>query len=341
MQRMVVIFGSLAVSCALSACTANVGDGAGGGGGGGGGPDGGPGGGGQGLADAAACDQVTPIEIEEPAPPDLLLVVDKSGSMGDQLQNGQQKWSVMRGALTSIVSDYDDRINFGLSTFPSDDECGPGTIRSPIAPGSALAISGLLAITSPEGGTPTHTTMDAALAYYQGAPVNPNGRYALLATDGQPNCGDPNDPLVPTVSESVTAVGTLAAAGVKTYVLGFGDAVVSDPTTLQLMAQAGGTGNYFAATSPAQLSAALDAIADQISLPSCTIGLLSTPPDPSKLAVAFDGAPVPRSPSHADGWDYDPATNSVTLYGSACDQLQSGGVDNVEVDYGCGGPEVL
>ncbi len=134
------------------------------------------------------------------------------------------------------------------------------------------------------------------MSYYQSIPTNPNGRFVLLATDGQPNCGDPNDSSVPTVTQSIAAIGALAGAGVKTFVLGFGDAVVSDPTTLQAMAQAGQTGMYYAATSPAQLDAALDAIAGQISVPPCTIGLVTTPDDPAKLGVFFDGTAVPRSP---------------------------------------------
>jgi hypothetical protein len=214
-------------------------------------------------------------------------------------------------------------------------------VRVAVGAGTGTLISGALLVTSPEGGTPTHTSMTGALSYYQSAAPNPSGRYAILATDGQPNCGNVNDPNDPTVNESIAAVQTLAAAGVSTYVLGFGDTVVSNPTTLQLMAQAGGTGNYYAATSPAQLEAALDAIVGQISVPPCTVGLQEVPADPNRIGVSFDGVAVPRSPGHNDGWDYDAGTNSVTLYGAACDELQSGSVSSVEVDYGCEGPVVL
>lgn len=319
-------------------CTASIGDGSGGGGAG---VDSGPGDPSLGPADAAACDQVTPIMVSRPEPPDLLLVVDKSGSMAESLSGGGQKWSVMRQALIGIVGSYEDRIDFGLMTFPSDDVCGPGAVRVPVQAGSGALISGALLITSPQGGTPTHTTMSGALAYYQSAPPNPSGRFALLATDGQPNCGSPNDPNDPTVNESVAAVQALATAGVSTYVLGFGDTVVSTPTTLQLLAQAGGTSNYYAATSPAQLEAALDAIVGQISVPPCTIGLQEVPANPAQIGVYFDDLAVPRSPGHNDGWDYDAGSNSVILYGAACDQLQSGSVSALRVDYGCEGPVVL
>lgn len=292
-------------------------------------PDGGP-----------ACEQSTPITIEEAQPPDLLLVVDKSGSMADPLGTGEQKWAVMRTALVQVVNSYAAGINFGLVLYPLGDECAAGIVAAGVAPSNAGAISGALTLTFPVGGTPTHTTMQGAHAYYNSIPVNPGGRYVLLATDGEPNCGNPADLLAPTVTESIAAIQALHAAGIPTFVLGFGDAINANPATLQAMAMAGGTGNYYAANSPAELAAALDAIADAVELPPCSFTLDEVPADPSKLGVSFDDTPVPRDPSHAGGWDYDPATNSITFYGAACQQIQSGGVGSVNVDYGCGGPIV-
>jgi hypothetical protein len=49
---------------------------------------------------------------------------------------------------------------------------------------------------------------------------------------------------------------------------------------------------------------------------------------------------VPRDPNHTSGWDYDALTNSITFYGATCDQLQSGTVSSVRVDWGCAGPVV-
>ncbi len=290
--------------------------------------------------DAEICDQTTPIEITGVPPPDLLLVVDKSGSMSETLGTGDVKWWVMRDALTSIVSDYEGGINFGLLLFPFGSECTAGIVSSQIgAPASDISLT--LNLTIPAGGTPTHTTLQGALQYYNGIDVNPQGRYVLLATDGQPNCRDMNDPNVPTVTETIAAINALRSANIPTYVLGFGDAVNNDPTTLQSMAEAGGTGNYYACNSPAELQAALDAIAGSLEVPPCTFDLAVVPEDPDKIAVFFDGEPVPRDPGHQNGWDYDAVSNQITIYGAACDELQSGSVTEVTVDYGCGGPVVL
>ncbi len=328
-------FVALVAALALSACTV-VGDP---------GPvEGGADAGGGNGADAGAdpaCSQVEPIAITEALPPDVLLVVDKSGSMEDPLSNGQQKWSVMRTALTQVVTQYQTGINFGLMLFPHGDACTPGNVLSAVASGNSTAISSALNSTSPLGGTPTDTTLTAALAYYQGNPVNADGRYVLLATDGEPNCGNGQDSSIPTITESIAAVAALRNAGIPTYVLGFGDAINNDPTTLQAMAAAGGTGQFYAANSPAQLNAALDAIAGEIGVASCTFILQQTPADVDKLGVFIDNNAVPRDVSHGTGWDYDPVTNSITFYGSSCDILETGMADEVRVEFGCGGPEVL
>ena len=301
--------------------------------------DGGPGEDEFGGADAEICDQVTPIEITGTPPPDLMLVVDKSGSMLDFLPGAGQKWAVMRDALKTVVTAYDGGINFGLQLYPFGSLCTAGVVTSPMG-SDPVEISGSLDWVFPDGGTPTHTTLQAALSYYNSIPVNAEGRYVLVATDGQPNCRDTVDPNVPTTNETLTAVTQLANAGIPTFVLGFGDAINADPAFLQSMAVAGGTGNYYAANSPAELTTALEAIAGSISVPECTFTLSEVPADIDRLAVYFDDVAVARSPAHIDGWDYDPVTNSITFYGAACDQLQSGTVGSVRVDWGCGGPIV-
>jgi Mg-chelatase subunit ChlD len=280
------------------------------------------------------------VEFTEAAPPDLLLVVDKSGSMRDPLATGENKWNTMRGAINQVVADYETGINFGLMTYPSDDQCATGQVRADIG-ANATSISGVLNSTFANGGTPTHHTLAVALNYYQGVAVNPEGRYVLLATDGLPNCDNLVDPLQPTVTQSIAAIQNLSNAGISTFVLGFGGAINNDPTTLQAMAAAGGTGNYYPANSPAELQAALDAIAGEVGVAACTFNLNETPDDPGELSVSFDTNDIPRDVSHNNGWDYDAATNSITMYGDACDQIQAGNVGEVQVDYGCGGGPVV
>jgi type IV pilus assembly protein PilY1 len=121
-------------------------------------------------------------------------------------------------------------------------------------------------------------------------PASTNGcatqRYLVLLTDGLPT-EDLNGRLWPPLgSSSATGYGVtfandqayidtinqltlLAAAGIKTYIIGMGQA--TNPTaypiasaTLNAMAAAGGTGTYFAATSPSDVTTDLQVIVTKI-----------------------------------------------------------------------------
>ncbi len=296
------------------------------------GADGGAGGGG--VSDE--CQQVEPIQVATGDPADLLLVVDKSGSMDDSLDTGQDKWPVMRDALTTVVQQYENGIRFGLMLYPDDDACAAGSVRSQLAMQNAGSITGQLGSTFPDGGTPTHTTIAAAGSYYAGV-TSPGERYVLLATDGEPNCGDPADDEAPTVTESIAAIEALHGDGISTFVLGFGGTINNYPATLQSMAQAGGTGDYFAANSPDELATALDAIASEVGLPSCSFRLDREPGGASDLVVYQDDELIGQDPSHQDGWDYQPGNNTLTFYGAACDAILGGQTDNVRIQFGgCG-----
>lgn len=304
----------------------------------------------------AGCDVTTPVPTQIVGdPPDVLLVVDISGSMCTPLGlfGMETKMMVMKQALTDLVTAFDARINFGLMLYPNPSgPCDPGTVDNPIMERNGTAINSTISgladdlfscALSNSGATPTHTSIDNARTYWTTIPVNPVGRYTLLATDGLPNCG-PEDPetgeTAPTVDETVTAIGNLFSdPGIPTYVVGFGGGFAGDPSALNRMAMAGGTGTPFNAATGAALEAAFEAIAAEVIPPSCTIELDGPVRDPMLFQVSFDGGPlIPRNMSRTSGWDYDPATNTITFYGAECAAVQSGAVTNISVDFGCPGP---
>jgi type IV pilus assembly protein PilY1 len=140
-----------------------------------------------------------------------------------------------------------------------------------------------------------------AMSYYTtNNPPSTNGctptRYIVLVTDGLPTMDMSNNWWPPlgsaaatgygltatfnadgslnstndqALTDAITQIGLAKAAGVKTFVIGLGAAI--DPSlnptaaaTMTAMAVAGGTGNYFAATSPQAVSNDMQAILAQI-----------------------------------------------------------------------------
>lgn len=216
------------------------------------------------------------------------------------------------------------------------------------------------------GGTPTAASLRALASRLSGLP----GRtFVVLATDGGPNCdfdttctadgcipniehtdpqcapGGPTNCCSPSLygptqcldaQPTLDAVTALAAAGIRTFVIGVPG---SGPyaALLDAVAEAGGTAR---ATSPkyyrvdssdsAAFAGAIADVAAKITA-TCTLTLSPPPADPGKVNVYFDDVVVPPDP--ADGWTFDGTT--VTLVGDACARVTSGQVLNLRVIGGC------
>jgi hypothetical protein len=281
-------------------------------------------------------------------PPDLLVVLDRSGSMSSPPivfpPTFTSKWTSMKTSLTGVVTTHQQQIKFGLLEFPSDDNPGCSAVATPkvnIGLGSGPGFTSYFNGRSPGGNTPAYVGLASALTYYNSIPVNTHGRYVLFATDGLPNCLN-NDPNMTSETQTVAAVTALHTAGIPTYVLGFGD-FSSGGQVLNDAAVAGGkpkpgTTKFYEATNAADLDMALMQIAGGIIVPSCSFALQSTPPDPNNVTVTVNGTPVPRSPSHGNGWDYSPNAMTITFFGTYCTSIMGGANSNVSFVYGCPGP---
>ncbi len=171
--------------------------------------------------------------------PQVLLVVDHSSSMGTRapLADGSLKWDAAVTAIDAITDDFESAVDFGLMTFPSAGECTPGQVDVSVGPGNAAEIEAAMPALPPYSGnwTPMASSLDAALAH---SPLNDSSRrsFVALITDGWQWC-DPYD--AATRFDPVTATERLTAAGITTFVIGFGDGV--DSLALNRMAQAAGT----------------------------------------------------------------------------------------------------
>jgi hypothetical protein len=302
-------------------------------------------------------------------PPNIYFVLDRSGSMNDS-----NKWTTIRNVIAQIMADLGPRAVFGAAVFPdpTQDLCSVGTQVMPLMLGDAPA--GTYGVTvslftqatdvGASGGTPTAATLTALTPILAGL----SGKtFVILATDGGPNCdsaitcdasactsniegscpfdagvncctGDPEDCL--DTQATVTAVNTLAQAGVPTYVVGVPG---SGPYTgvLDQMALAGGTARstapyYYAVSTSDQAAFAstLSTVAAQVTA-TCTLVLSAPPPDPTRVNVYLDGTVVPADP--VNGWTLSGST--VTLEGTTCAEVLSGAALSLRIVAGC--PTVL
>ena len=289
-------------------------------------------------------------------PPDLLIILDKSGSMAndamDQPCGGacQSKWSSMTDGINMVVAQTDTTIRWGLKFFSNDNACGVNAGPAvPIAAGNAPAIATAIMGTMPGGSTPTAAAVTSGATYLLGL-TDTNPKYILLATDGEPNCaaagggggkrggGGANASDAPGAEAAVTMA---AAAGIPVFVVGVGN-VTSAQMTLDQLATDGGRAQateplYYPVSNTADLVAVLTKIGGQIT--SCTFSLGKAPPDPTNIAVyAYAGTTSTRlAQSMTNGWEYGAGMTSIELFGAACDAVKAKTTTDVQAVFGCPG----
>jgi hypothetical protein len=284
-----------------------------------------------------------------PVPPNLLIALDRSCSMNqppDGVMGGATKWEIASTAINGLTTKLKGKIRFGITMFPerftakANDCLQVAPIPVPVGPNNEAAVQALLVDPSYAPANPCVTNIDTGFeqaASDPGLQDAKRGDYVVLMTDGaqSASCGGKA-----ANAGTVDAITKLAAGGVHTFVIGFGGAV--DATALTSFAQAGLEKNpnappdYYDASDQASLDAAFKLIASKTL--GCVFELKKAPEDPNQVYAFFDGMSVPRDPTHADGWDYDAATNEVTFYGMACGKLEEGKINKLDVVYGCNAP---
>lgn len=277
--------------------------------------------------------------------PNLLIVLDRSCSMRRRV-GAVSRWSIAVDAIVKLTTAHSADIRWGLNLFPdtTPPECEQAASAVALGPGTTPAIQSLLGASLattdpnyPDG--PCVTNIDTAIQQASQDPAladTTRSSFVILLTDGQQaGCN-----LAGGDSGTEQILAAMAAVGVPSFVVGFGDEV--DPAQMNAFADAGGmprsdpTTRYYQAGDAASLDAALATIASSVA--TCDYALGGVPPDPSELFVFFDSQKLPRDPSHQAGWDYDPVTNRITFHGDACDRLQAGTVADVDVVFGCDEP---
>lgn len=156
--------------------------------------------------------------------PNVMLAVDRSGSMGGQIDAActgacATRMSDLKQAVATFATLADDRVRLGLTTFPKDPtasmsgaeaSCQPATdVRVPL-PGAARAddaqasqanrtaamqVNAAVQALQPAGGTPTGATLAFLSTLPELKASDFRNDFVLLLTDGLPNCNanNPND----------------------------------------------------------------------------------------------------------------------------------------------------
>lgn len=276
----------------------------------------------------------------------ILLVVDRSGSMGEsEVGSGQQKWQGMKNALVNVTGALDSTVEFGLMLFPNDDQCGGGSLRVTLGAGRAGQIETALNNAYPSGGTPTADTLQVTHDVL--TPYLTDGRplAVLLATDGGPNCEtgqivsqrsptcrctnieEQGDCLlhncldIETDSDGpITEIGRIKDLGISTFVVGI-SGVENFADVLNSMATVGGTAlpgatKYYEADNEAQLQAALEAITQRVL--SCRVNVGASLDTADSINVRIGDLVVTRDTARQNGWDIT-TPGVVELFGAPCD----------------------
>ncbi|MBX3207016.1 MAG: VWA domain-containing protein [Labilithrix sp.] len=261
------------------------------------------------------------------------------------------RWRALESSLSQTITPFTNQIAMGARFYPAANASGNDAVLACIQDPASGAISPALnnaakildvfRKTEPIGGTPTATALQ--LAAQEVSSSRAVARAMVIATDGAPNCNGSLDRSTCTCTSTIpngcrtatngasnclddartlqTITSIVSNRRIPVYVIGIG-VTASFASTLDAMAVAGGrprTGSpkYYAAGTPADLTAAFTVVRDSVA--NCSYITPSSPQDPNAISVEIGGATIARDPDHLDGWDWiDQEYGHLQLFGAAC-----------------------
>lgn len=295
-----------------------------------------------------------------PNSPDILIVLDRSGSMVG-LGGGPNRWMPSVAAIKQLTSSLTETVAFGLLTFPAPaapgmmggggitipgigtfpagggggaSSCLPGKLEVPVDVNNADQIASVLDMSTPDfGATPTADSLAIAKdALDTGTcgdcPEKP--KYVLLVTDGQPNCGENGTMTTQADVDAVnTVIDELSAAKIKTYVIGYDTTDMASAAIMDSFAMHGGTEHQYPVENQQTLVDELTRIAG--SLIPCSFDLTGTVDDPALLRVEIDG----KTYIYGTDWTLEGQKVVLDPMGGACPKLRDAKVHDLRITREC------
>lgn len=294
--------------------------------------------------------QVTPTR----SIPNVMFLVDQSGSMTSGFGGGLNRWEAAHTAITQIVSEIDSIVRFGLTTYQSEgggstpDQCPIFDTQVGFAMNNFDTINMSYPATFPGGSdTPTGDSIDVLVDIIKADPPPADGpTIIVLATDGEPDtCEQPNPQNGQAEAVAAATAACVAQNGActqyQTFILSVGNEVgaahLQDMANVGIgLAENGSEGNapYWVANNPQEL---VDAFSEIISASiSCEVQIDKPFDDRDKACsegdVRLNGTPL----TCPDDWRVKPGvSNVIELVGSACDEFKSG-ESTFTAEFPCG-----
>lgn len=263
------------------------------------------------------------LTYRPPVKPNLMLVVDRSGSM-----DTDARWDQVL-QMTPYLEAVDPASRLGLTLFPSPASSDRCAIEDGIVveiddeTGASMRIEDELWATQPAGATPVAASLvDVAVNGRVHDPYRPN--IVLLVTDGQPNCVCATGDSGCERDAAIEAADYLVHGEdvpVQLYVIGFGADIDSARETLQGMASVAedttGPDNYYEAQDISELVERFSRVT--ASLEPCLYAL-DAPVPQDELAVTLNGVELASCTDCDEGYSYDAASGYVELAPVSCRQ---------------------
>jgi hypothetical protein len=261
--------------------------------------------------------------------PNVILVIDRSGSMNLDFDGGRSRWDVLDESLygmpDGLVFDLAAIVRFGVVMYSEDPDFGgcPDLSREPARIANYTALAAQYDASTPGGNTPTGQAIEAVLTDIASlAPVRTDPTVIVLATDGEPaTCEDGTD-IVSGRARTVSAVTTAFDMDIQTFVVSVGTEIAMEH--LQDVANAGvgrsasdPDAPFWVATSADGLHDALSAIVSGVV--SCEVELVGEI-DPAR---ACEGSVMLGTDALACGteWRAVDATH-IEILDAACERLR-------------------